>query len=139
MIYLCDQCQYRSQRKINLRRHIKNKHLNVNSTFFFKCEQCTYSSKKKSNLRRHILRQHLKTTPYQTSILCPVCKKTFDFRNRFIKHLCEHHNVAIEKEEFQFESESGKFRVKYKFMFIFSYKKNLQKFTLKNLISNSFE
>ena len=50
----CNQCNYQTRNKSNLKKHIRKGHKNCN----YPCDQCNYQTDKNSNLRRHIRKVH---------------------------------------------------------------------------------
>ena len=54
--YPCNQCDFQTQRKSNLTRHIQNKHEDVNVKY--NCDQCDYQASLKQHLTRHIQNKH---------------------------------------------------------------------------------
>ena len=47
--FCCDQCDFKSQWKGNLKKHIDSIHGNVSYT----CDLCDYKTKRKRNIKRH--------------------------------------------------------------------------------------
>ena len=53
-MYPCDQCDYKSQHKGSVVRHLKSKHEGVK----YPCDQCDYKTTNKRNLLRHLKSKH---------------------------------------------------------------------------------
>merc|ERR1712150_223184 len=53
----CDQCEYTTSDKSNLRRHIKTKHATIKE---FNCNDCDYATNRKDNLLTHLKSSHKK-------------------------------------------------------------------------------
>lgn len=53
-IFSCEQCDYETGRKDNLKRHIKLVHENVKDEKPIKCDKCDYTSPYPSNLKKHM-------------------------------------------------------------------------------------
>ena len=66
--YNCEQCEYKSTTKSNLKSHKLTKHEGVK----YNCDQCEYKATTKGNLKRHKLSKH---ESYRFK--CGLCELTF--------------------------------------------------------------
>ena len=64
----CEQCDYTTNLKRNLTRHVKSNHMKSKP---FACDQCAYSTIFKSRLQKHINAVHLKL---KLGVFMPKCK-----------------------------------------------------------------
>ena len=77
-VFACDECEYVSSGKHNLKYHIASKHLNIR----YPCMKCDYSSTKLSDLKKHKQFKHDKIRAYA----CEACPyKAFD-KPSLVKH-----------------------------------------------------
>ena len=65
----CDQCNYRSITKDQLKRHIEREHENIK----YVCHQCEYVAPSRTNLWHH-QQKHKKPQ----ALACPICPEKFD-------------------------------------------------------------
>ena len=82
----CNQCNYTSSRKNNLKSHLK-KHTGEKS---HKCNQCDYASSQAGDLRTH-----LKTHSGEKSNKCNKC----DFASSYVSALRTHLECTVEKSQ----------------------------------------
>lgn len=71
-IYICDICSNTFVRKLYLRKHLLQKHLNI---FEDKCPQCNKGFYDKTAVKRHIKEHHLSDRPPPKRSICIKCGK----------------------------------------------------------------
>ena len=76
--YNCDQCDYKTTRKDNLKRHKLTKHEGVS----YNCDQCDYKAKTKDRLKRHKLSKH-----QSYRFKCQQCELTFAREHVLARHV----------------------------------------------------
>ena len=81
-LYLCDQCEFKTHAKCNLKQHVKEQHLKIS----FSCTQCSYQSTRKEYLRQHVRRDHEGLYYY-----CDQCNFKTSRNSQLTKHIkCKH-------------------------------------------------
>jgi hypothetical protein len=63
----CDKCDYQTFKKYNLKQHMKNNHLSVESQLY-QCETCKYQTKRPDELKQHMAIYHA-----QEILKCELC------------------------------------------------------------------
>ena len=91
--FQCDQCEYATTMKCNMKRHIQNIHYKNKK---FQCDQCEYATTMKSNLTRHIqnIHYHYKYEKFQ----CDQCEYATTMKSNMTRHI---QNIHYKNENFQ--------------------------------------
>jgi hypothetical protein len=86
----CEFCDYTTNKKSNLTRHIKTRHKKIKN---LKCEFCDYITDKKSNLTRHIKTRHENLK----NLKCEFCDYITDKKVNLTRHIkTKHENLKCE-------------------------------------------
>lgn len=96
--YSCDYCEYTSNIKKIITRHIKIcvRQKNLTSSFMLYCNQCKYHTLEKSNLIRHIELKHSSLT--NKSYKCDKCEKIYSSQMT----LCQHSKICGLSKDFRY-------------------------------------
>eukprot|EP00179_Madagascaria_erythrocladioides_P025972 CAMPEP_0198327852 /NCGR_PEP_ID=MMETSP1450-20131203/15026_1 /TAXON_ID=753684 ORGANISM="Madagascaria erythrocladiodes, Strain CCMP3234" /NCGR_SAMPLE_ID=MMETSP1450 /ASSEMBLY_ACC=CAM_ASM_001115 /LENGTH=177 /DNA_ID=CAMNT_0044031927 /DNA_START=190 /DNA_END=723 /DNA_ORIENTATION=- len=76
---VCDICDIKFAKPMNLRRHAASVHNNARP---FKCDQCGVAFNQKIHMARHITSVHDKVKPFK----CDECSSSFALRNNLVRH-----------------------------------------------------
>ena len=79
-VFKCESCTYRSDQKVNLRRHINTVHENLRR---FKCTECSRAFNQKNNLQRHVLSVHQDVKGFK----CDKCSYESDQKVNLQRHI----------------------------------------------------
>ena len=79
--FLCDQCNFSSTRRNDLKRHKESKHEGVR----YKCTQCAFSGSRAAMLRKHIQSRHGENLENK-SYRCDICPNSFETALQLIAH-----------------------------------------------------
>lgn len=79
----CSQCQYSSNRKVDLAKHFRAHHPQKNQ---FLCDNCPYVTNYQHNLNTHISSKH-----QQNKLRCDKCDFVSSWRTAFLQHQREKH------------------------------------------------
>lgn len=82
----CDQCDYRTARSVELRRHIQVKHEGMR----FICEVCGVETTTQSHLNFHVKQRH--TPELIVNVPCDICGKVFKFAKNLTGHMRKVHS-----------------------------------------------
>ena len=91
----CEECDYRCEKSLTLRKHINTNHIKV------KCVEGGEGFKSSTDLQTHLNNDHIQKNNQddktrKLSGTCPICKK--HFKTLFV--FCDHFNhIHVEKEE----------------------------------------
>lgn len=92
--FCCDHCDFRSNKRANLKRHITVKHSTGRKKF--KCKECSFAAHTKDHLQKHIKSRHI-PTDLMKWFECDQC----DFRTRqqsYLKiHMTLKHSIGERK------------------------------------------
>ncbi|CAH2101667.1 unnamed protein product [Euphydryas editha] len=83
--YICNICQYETNKEINLAFHLR---LHETRKNVYNCTHCKYITDRKSTLRRHI-NTHMGEKLYECEICSRKYSRNFDFRRHVRKHTDE--------------------------------------------------
>ena len=64
MIYKCDESDYEGKSKINIKAHVKQKHIGIP----YSCGECDYQGSSRGNLRAHV-----KIIQFRIKYKCDIC------------------------------------------------------------------
>ena len=89
----CNECDYRTHSKDNLKSHVKAMHTAVVREKV-QCDQCPYSTKSVHHLERHIRDIHLQIRAFK----CEFCTKSFKNKRSLLAHSLSIHGVLLGDE-----------------------------------------
>ena len=87
IIVKCEQCNFTSNRKDNVRRHFNRKHGNTSENKF-KCEHCSITTSRKHDMKRHFKRKH-----GNTNFICNKCTFTTNTQDNLTQHIKKNHTL----------------------------------------------
>lgn len=95
MVYTCQECDYITKQKGNLKQHLWRAH-GVGRCVIYECSACEYSTKRKGNLQAHLWARHNIGRAIQYAIICAEDNKrdqrTFiPFR---VVEICNHNKTS---------------------------------------------
>ena len=82
MWYKCEQCEYRSEKNRDVRKHVKTVHVAVKP---FQCEHCSYATSFRSDLKNHVNARHTREVMYP----CTQCSYQATTKHRCVCHRLE--------------------------------------------------
>jgi len=120
IFHQCEQCDYKTRLKANLRRHIKSIHIGIKSEqnhsgkkvkkqIFHQCEQCEYKTRLKANLKRHIKSIHIGIKSEQndftaTKLNCDQCDFKTHWKLCLKRHVKTIHRLKYNCEQCEFQT-----------------------------------
>ena len=88
MIYKCDERDYEGKSKINVKAHVKQKHIGIR----YSCGECDYQGSSRGNLRAHV-----KIIQFRIKYKCDICDYQGGTKNNLKMHVELKHLVITYK------------------------------------------
>ena len=91
--FSCDQCDFKSTAKYNVKRHVANKHRKIR----FPCDKCDKAYTDKGGLRKHVANTHDKESLPKEGLIhhCVQCDYTSSNKGNLKRHQESVHDLSL--------------------------------------------